>query len=468
MLWLCLHFPRLPATALGLERPHEAVTERRGPRRWLVTPALGFGVGTPLSSALNISPELAAHPRKPQAERRLLQQLAIGAWRYGSPVAMELIEPGGDDRAPVARVWVEIGASLRLFGGIKPLLSRVRRELQAEGHALQFAVAPTRAAAALLALGERPVICRDAGELPGRLAPLPLARLAWPQSLLDALHGVGLRRIGELFAIDRSAFARRFGEARLNELDRLLGRAPEPFKAVTPPLQFRRRFQMLGEIETVEGILFPLRRLCGELATYLAVRGLGAEGLSLDCLHAHAPATRLALRFVAPVREAAALFDNLRERLTRCPPTAPVTELLLQARDFSTPPPLQTDLFDDAGGRALEWQRTLDRIAARLGDGSLWTPAVADDHRPEAAWTRQPPGAGSLITEARVRPLWLLPSPKRISPPQIESLPERIEGGWWSGADAMRDYHSVQFDEARAWVYRDRSDGGWYLQGWWA
>lgn len=468
MLWLCLHFPRLPATALGLEHAHEAVTERRGPKRWLVTEALGFAIGTPLSSALNISPELVAHARKPAAERRQLQQLAIGAWRYGSPVAMELVEAEEEGRAPRALVWVEIGASLRLFGGIKPLLSRVRRELQADGHALQFAVAPTRAAAALLALGERPVICREASELPERLAPLPLARLGWPQGLLDSLHGVGLRQLGELFAIDRSAFARRFGEARLHELDRLLGRAPEPFRAVTPPLQFRRRFQMLGEIETVEGVLFPLRRLCGELATYLAVRGLGAEGVNLDCLHAQARPTTLALRFVAPVREAAALFDNLRERLTRCPPTAPVTELRLQAKDFSTPPPLQTDLFDDAGGRALEWQRTLDRIAARLGDGCLWTPAIADDHRPEAAWTRQPPGQGSPAAEPRARPLWLLPSPEKISPPQIESQPERIEGGWWSGADAMRDYHSVPLDEARAWVYRDRRDGAWYLHGWWA
>src|SRR3546814_9188244 len=61
------------------------------------------------------------------------------------------------------------------------------------------------------------------------------------------------------------AFARRFGAAALLELDRLRGRAAEPALAIAPPATFKRRFELVSEIDHVEALLFPLRRLAFEL-----------------------------------------------------------------------------------------------------------------------------------------------------------------------------------------------------------
>jgi len=43
--------------------------------------------------------------------------------------------------------------------------------------------------------------------------------------------------------------------------------------------------------------------------------------------------------------------------------------------------------------------------------------------------------------------------------------PERIESGWWDGADMARDYFVARAaNEALLWIYRERSPAGaWYL-----
>jgi protein ImuB len=74
------------------------------------------------------------------------------------------------------------------------------------------------------------------------------------------------------------------------------------------------------------------------------------------------------------------------------------------------------------------------------------------------------------------QPPWLLASPRplrdRDGVPQyggalrLETLPERIEAGWWDGFDITRDYfvaHSPAGE--RLWVFHDRRGGGWYLHG---
>src|SRR3546814_8425136 len=73
------------------------------------------------------------------------------------------------------------------------------------------------------------------------------------------------------------AFARRFGAAALLELDRLRGRAAEPALAIAPPATFKRRFELVSEIDHVEALLFPLRRLAFELQAWLRTRDLGVQ-----------------------------------------------------------------------------------------------------------------------------------------------------------------------------------------------
>ena len=76
-----------------------------------------------------------------------------------------------------------------------------------------------------------------------------------------------------------------------------------------------------------------------------------------------------------------------------------------------------------------------------------------------------------------LRPLWLVDPPEALREargrPQcggelaLAAGPERIEAGWWDGADARRDYF-IAIDSAGRWlwIFRDpRPPGGWFLHG---
>jgi protein ImuB len=399
------------------------------------------------------------------ADRETLQVLGHWVYHYGSPVVAELIDLRERDRRPRARLWFDAGASLKLFGGLKTLAPNLVAELELLGHQAKLGLAPTRAGAALLAeTCRKPRACFDLASLAQTSSRLPIAALPWPGEVLGRLRGVGLRKLGELFALPREPFARRFGEDLLLDLDRLRGLAAEPLDAITPPPRYARRFELSGDVETVEPLLFPLKRMCAELAAYLRARDSGAVGLTLVCTHPLAEKTRLEFRFLAPTRDAARMFAALNERLLRDPPQGAVREIALEVDQFATPQPLQGDLFDPLGGRTLDWQQALERLQARFGEHSLWTPACVAEHRPEHAFAKSTPGTASLGTPAQ-RPIWLLREPQPMSPPRIDSECERIESGWWNG-DATRDYYCVERAGGRAWVYQDRKSGMWFLHGW--
>ena len=476
MLWLCLHFPQLPAEALGLDDPLAAVTEQRGSQRWLITAAAGIAAGTALGTALAVQPQLRAQPRKRAAENAALLQLAHGMYRYGSPVCTAIREFDETGRCPQALLWVEVSASLQLFGGLQALCEAVQTALRELGQHAQLALAPTRAAAALFALQALPgTTSRTA--LDAALATLPIEALPWPQAQLDALQGLGLRQLGELLRLPRSAFARRFGTTRLRELDRLRGHAAEPAQAITPPPQFCRRFELASEVENVEALQFPLRRLAFELQGWLRARDLGVRRLRLGCQHAQRRRSQLQISFGSTHRDGRRIFETLRERLQRAPLPGAVRALELEATELGEASVEQADLFDPHNSGDA-WLACIERIRARLGSTAVWTPQCRDDHRPEHALQRSEPAAEPAAERddgdapAMPRPLWLLPQAQALAAPPAAALAvERIASGWGDGQDARRDYYIVEHRDAaaqlRAWVFYDRESKRWFLHGLW-
>jgi protein ImuB len=472
MLWLCLHLPTLPLSALGTAPPQGAVVvDQRGSQRWLITPSADFKAGTPLARALSLAPELKVLVRRPTAEWTALESLAYWIYRFGQPVTAEIQDLAEPGRSPRPLLWVEIGGSLALFGGLESLCDALCSELLELGHAAQIGIAPTRAAAALLACaGHFDTAIREPAALERKLSQLPLSLLQWPGERLHALAGVGLSTLGDLFALPRDAFSKRFGAQARLALDRLLGLAPEPCDTLVPPETFRRRFELSAEIEEVERLQFPLKRLCTELQAYLRARDRGLRGVTLTVAHANARQTHLHAQFVDPHRDAQRIFDALRERLERDGLPLPARELLLTAEEFAEASVPQSDLFDVRAGQAQAWAAAIERIRGRLGDDTVWAPVAVADHRPEHAMRRAslPDAANAPNLVARPRPSLLLAEPWAMPPPVLapDATFERIESGWWDGHDVKRDYTVLDINGGRAWVYREIGSGQWYLQGW--
>jgi protein ImuB len=127
----------------------------------------------------------------------------------------------------------------------------------------------------------------------------------------------------------------------------------------------------------------------------------------------------------------------------------------------------------------------VEHLRARLGAAAVYGIASVSEHRPENAWRVAEPAlhadAAEVASLARDRdaepfrrPLWLLATPesleqqrgrpRRQGPLELLRGPERIESGWWDGADVARDYYVARDSRgSRLWIYRDVR--GWFLHG---
>lgn len=467
MLWTCLRFPDLPLAAAFGETPTAPAALFDGPRnRPLIavtnttSAACGVRPGQPVAAARALCAALALRARNHAGERALLG--VLGAWAYGYSDQVSLAAPDA--------VLLEVGASLRLFGGWPALQRHLRTDLAALGHAHALAVAPVAAAARVLARCTDGLALVDATRLRAALARVPLAVSGLSDAAVATLRGAGLQRLGDVFPLPRPELARRIGRDGLVLLDRLRGDAPEILPMYRPSDRFERRIELEGRIESWLPLLFPLRRLVRELAAFLTARDGGAQSLELVLEHEGRDATRVPVRLLAPQREADALFDFCRGRLQRTDIPAEVAGLGLVVNNLPPFQPRHRDLFEITREQSLDWPELAERLRARLGDAAVRPLATTADHRPERAqyYGVATPG---MSREHRPRPLWLLSRPQPLRPkPQILHGPERIESGWWDGNEARRDYYVVRTPAGqRAWAYLPLgTHEGWMLHGWFA
>src|SRR5262249_34680347 len=128
---------------------------------------------------------------------------------------------------------------------------------------------------------------------------------------------VGVRTLGGLLALPREGVARRFRQRLHDELDRALGRLPDPRNFFVPPARFRAEIELPAEVVQAEALLFAAKRLIVQLAGFLAARSGGAQRLAFRLKHRDRPATEVVIGLVAPSRDAGHFAFLLRERLAR-------------------------------------------------------------------------------------------------------------------------------------------------------
>ncbi|MCI0517073.1 MAG: DNA polymerase Y family protein, partial [Woeseiaceae bacterium] len=224
-LWLCVYLPSLPLEAIMgtvSTGPCAVTEEQQGLRKVLLAnaeaAAAGVRSGMSVNAALAFLPSLYLEERSPAREEEVLHALAARAERFTSFVSLEM----------PAALLLEIAGSLRLFGGLAALRRAISDDLQQLGFTAALAIAPTPLAATWLARAGHRVCIRDWKNLAGALSNLPLACLDWPDAITASLQGMGITVVGDCLRLPREGFVRRFGAGRLLQLDRALGRLPDP------------------------------------------------------------------------------------------------------------------------------------------------------------------------------------------------------------------------------------------------
>ncbi|MEO7062505.1 MAG: DNA polymerase Y family protein, partial [Dokdonella sp.] len=336
----------------------------------------GVRAGQPLATAHMLCPRLAAVPRDPAAERQALESLATWAYRFSAEISI----------AAPDTLFVEVGASLTLFGGWLALQRRLRTELDAFGFAYSLAAAPTAAAARVLATHADGLAIPRQDLLSNALGSVPLTASGLDAKTVIALHGMGFRKLRDLFRLPRAELGRRMGADALDHLDRARGLANEVLPRWQPPNRFQRHIEFSFGIESQAALAFPLQRLIREFALFLIARDGGVQRFNLVLGHERGASTRVDIGLLAPQRDATALLELARARLERIELVAPVHALTLHADDLPPLCPLHQDLFETSRCEQLSWPALVERLRSRLGDEALRGLHCVADHRPGRAW----------------------------------------------------------------------------------
>jgi hypothetical protein len=352
----------------------------------------------PLGSAHRLVPEATFIDPDPDADRSTVEA-AFETLAAFSPGIAGTAEPLD---AAFGLFEVQVDGLEALWGTEPVLVGRLAealgRTLGGDGpDAIRAGIAGTRftaTVAAVLARPGTPNLVPPGGEA-GFLAPHPSGLLTQDPDVRARLTRFGLRRIGAIAELDRTALVARFGEEGARIHARARGEELEPFRPRRAPERLALGLPIEPAAEDLEPLRFVLHRLAAALTGQLTARGLAASRarlhLDLDLAFALAgtPAELdVEQRFPEPTADAEAIERLLFARLERTPPPAAVARLALELDGTAPAAGQQLPLFTPqaARGARLEWQ--LARLALTFGEDRVRRVEVTDPEAPlpETRW----------------------------------------------------------------------------------
>ena len=319
------------------------------------------------------------------------------------------------------------------------------------------------------------------------LAPLSLST-ADPSPALAAIFTTwGLHTLGDLTDLPRDELGRRFGAEGLALWQRATGGEPRPLRPFFLPQTFYSSMEFEDAIETLEPLLFLLRRFLDRLTLELIASQHVAAELALTLHLVDETKHTRAFRLPEPTADPEILFRALHTHLESLHTAAAICAISLRLTP-ARPLVRQQGLFDTGLRDPHGFADTLARVVALVGSSHVGTPHLADTHRPDAI-TLSPPDA--VIPAPATPPVHPpLGAPLRRFRPPLPARLEFIDGQpsylWTDRLEGEISFRSVAWPSSGDWWQADRAwsrlewdialtDGGlyrllrigdaWYIEG---
>lgn len=459
-----------------------------GDRRRAVITAL-----TPSAAAAGVVPGLTA----PQALSRC------------SDLILEQTHPGADDEASATLLAASANLSplvedtaLGITTADVTSLSPAQRQPRLQAALTQLAVLGLNATAGLAptpllalyaartATPTNPIV--TVSDARAFLAPLPLSAADPDPDHVAILRLWGITTLAQLTALTKADVAQRLGPGGLALWERAAGESTRPIQPLPPPRTFAAEMELEHLIESLEPLLFLLRRFVDRLCLDLQSVALAAAEIDLCLRLDDDKAHQRSIRLPEPTASPDLLFRTLQSHLETVSTKAAIVAIRLEL--FPTRPlHRQQGLFDTGLRDPHGFAETLARAAALLGSNQVGTPQLTDTHRPDSA-ILVPPATGEAIAPAPPDALPALGIPlRRFRPPrparvelkpttrtpayvwsehhrgevQSHHGPWRASGDWWQSDQSWaREEWDVALGPPHSGLYRlTETLTGWYLDG---
>jgi protein ImuB len=418
-------------------------------------------------------PGILLRARQPELEREAATALLATA--FGVTAYVEATAPG------VCTLGLEQLAPARHL----PALQRALRQLAALG----FTASAGLGATPLLALYAARQASTGQALAGDRefLAALSVAAAEPPAELIPVLATWGIRTLGQLTALSKADVAQRLGRAGLALWERAAGETTRPLEVAALARDFTAHFSCEHEMETLEPVLFILRRFVDRLALDLVNAHQAALAIELvldlvdDTRHTQS------IRLPEPVTDPDILFRTLQTHLETVRTNAAISGVHLRL-DPGRIMVRQQGLFDGGLRDPHGFADTLARVTALVGAGQAGRPVSLDTHRPDAFALAAPPATLTPLSAGFTHPPRGLPL-RRHRPPTSARValadnrpvylwaageagavnaaagPWTCSGDWW---EAARRWHQEEWDIelVAGGLYRlRRTAEGWFIEG---
>lgn len=307
------------------------------------------------------------------------------------------------------------------------------------------------------------------------LMQLPLAALQPSSDVAGLFARWGIHTVGEMLALGQAEVAERIGLEAFALFAAASCQATRPLRWVTLANRFEEQYDFDPPVETVEPLLFLLRRWTDQFSQRLQGVGLVAGSLNLRWRMEDGTQAERCLRIPHPTAQAGILFRLLHTFLETLQTVSPLTGVSLHL-ETARPVHHQFSLFEAAIKDPHQMQETLARLSALLGSDRVGTPVRLNRHHPERfqmappdfehAAVPKPESDGLLprpLPYRRLRPSPLarvetgeithpgLPeTPQTVSSPPVSGSirftlgPWRHSGEWWEKGGWSREEWEVE------------------------
>jgi hypothetical protein len=293
-----------------------------------------------------------------------------------------------------------------------------------------------------------------------------------------------------LMLIACGALTQRLGERGALLWALATGRDRRPLDTATPPSRYFASYELEHAVETLEPLLFLLRRFVDRLAAEVTAAGLATASLRLGLRFEDETTHERDFRLPQPDSRPDALFCVLEQHLATLHTAASVNRLELEL--FPAAASVRQDgLFEASLRDPHQFYDTLARVAALLGPERIGTPCNANTHRPDAVTLGPPPAVipeyhpapnppafgpllrrfrpphSALVECAEETPVALVcPSVQQAQGRIVQTRgPWRRSGEWWE-TDAAWAHEEWDVELDRGGLYRlTRTRDGWWLEG---
>lgn len=350
---------------------------------------------------------------------------------------------------------------------------------------VQIGVGPNPDLAFLAARKARPTLVVRTPET--FLTQLALTEIDPPPHLQALLNGWGIHTLGQLTSLPRGEFADRLGPDADRLWQRASGQVERLLRLTRPSEEFAETFDFEREIETVDPLLFILRRFLDQLTRRLADCHRVAANMTLSLPLEDSTTYERMFVIPSPSGDAEVLFRILGTHLEGLQMTARPTGARLRLIPVS-PEHQQFQLFESPLRDPNRFGETLARLAALVGQGNVGVAEWEDSHRADAIRVVNP-RFHELRESREARPSFTVGLPLRrfrpgifaevrmsgYFPAEVRSSavsgrvtdvlgPYRASGHWWENEHWGVEEWDVEIDEQSLFRLR-REANDWLIEG---